>query len=162
MLKTNTQKKASVTVNNITLVSTFTGKPTACKPFTTNSVKAWVALNGGGSYNNIMVVPCNNVNLKNTPPINFGYNGGKGKHHKQFGGTRALILNSFLFGVNANHSPALNGNGNYNLGAILNALKVHKVNPPIWGCLFLLNGGTSPSNSAYGTSFIKLIANQTK
>ena len=98
MLKTNTHKTASVTVNNIALVSTHTGKATAYKPFTTNSLKAWVALNCGGSFNNINVVLCNNVNLKNTPPINFGYNGGKGKHHKQFGGTRALILNSFLFG----------------------------------------------------------------
>ena len=71
-----------------------------------------------------------------------------------------IILNSFLFGVTANHTPALNGNGNYNLGAILNALKVQKVSNALWGATFLLNGG-SPNN-AWGISFIKLVANQTK
>jgi|TARA_R100000149_G_C5817854_1_gene98421 hypothetical protein len=161
MLKTITKNKA-VSFKQVILVSNHIGKTTAYKPFTTASIKQFVNTNGGGSYNNITVVPCNNVNLKNTPPISFGYNGGKGTKHKQFGGTRALILNSFLFGVNANHTPALNGNGNYNLGAILNALKVHKVSPTLWGCVFLLNGGTSPSNNAYGTSFIKLVANQPK
>jgi hypothetical protein len=161
MLQTITKKQA-VSFNKVILISKHTGKATAFKPFTTASIKQFVNANGGGSYNNITVVPCNNVNLKNTPPISFGYNGGKGTKHKQFGGTRALILNSFLFGVTANHSPALNGNGNYNLGAILNALKVHKVSPTLWGCVFLLNGGTSPSNNAYGTSFIKLVANQPK
>ena len=161
MLKT-LQKNKAVSFKQVILVSNYTGKATAYKPFTTASIKQFVNANGGGSYNNITVTPCNNVNLKNNPPISFGYNGGKGTKHKQFGGTRALILNSFLFGVTANHSPALNGNGNYNLGAILNALKVHKVSPTLWGCVFLLNGGTSPSNNAYGTSFIKLVANQTK
>ena len=161
MLKT-LQKNKAVSFKQVILVSNYTGKATAYKPFTTASIKQFVNANGGGSYNNITVTPCNNVNLKNNPPISFGYNGGKGTKHKQFGGTRALILNSFLFGVNANNSPALNGNGNYNLGAILNALKVHKVSPTLWGCVFLLNGGTSPSNNAYGTSFIKLVANQPK
>ena len=161
MLKTITKNKA-VSFKQVILISKHTGKTTAYKPFTTASIKQFVNANGGGSYNNITVTPCNNVNLKNTPPISFGYNGGKGTKHKNFGGTRALILNSFLFGVTANNSPALNGNGNYNLGAILNALKVHKVSPTLWGCVFLLNGGTSPSNNAYGTSFIKLVANQPK
>jgi hypothetical protein len=161
MLKTNTQKKASVTVNNITLVSKHTTKQTsAYTGFTNTSINQFKNTHCGGSYNNIIVVPCNNVNLKNTPPLSFGYNGGKGKHHKQFGGTRALILNSFLFGVTANHTPATNGNGNYNLGAILNALKVQKVSNALWGATFLLNGG-SPNN-AWGISFIKLVANQTK
>ena len=159
MLKTITKNKA-VSFKQVILVSNYTGKATAYKPFTTASIKQFVNANGGGSYNNITVVPCNNVNLKNTPPISFGYNGGKGKHHQQFGGTRALILNSFLFGVTANHTPALNGNGNYNLGAILNALKVQKVSNALWGATFLLNGG-SPNN-AWGVSFIKLVANQTK
>ena len=161
MLQTITKNKA-VSFKQVILISKHTGKTTAYKPFTTASIKQFVNANGGGSFNNITVVPCNNVNLKNNPPISFGYNGGKGTKHKAFGGTRALILNSFLFGVTANNSPALNGNGNYNLGAILNALKVHKVSPTLWGCVFLLNGGTSPSNNAYGTSFIKLVANQPK
>lgn len=162
MLKT-LQKNKAVSFKQVYLVSTFAGKPTAYKPFTTASINQFKNTHCGGSFNNITVVPCNNVNLKNTPPLSFGYNGGKGTKHKQFGGTRALILNSFLFGVNANHSPALNGNGNYNLGAILNALKVHKVSPTLWGCVFLLNGGATPSNNnPYGTSFIKLVANQTK
>ena len=159
MLQTITKKQA-VSFNKVILISKHTGKPTAFKPFTTASIKQFVNANGGGSYNNITVVPCNNVNLKNTPPISFGYNGGKGKHHQPFGGTRALILNSFLFGVTANHTPALNGNGNYNLGAILNALKVQKVSNALWGATFLLNGG-SPNN-AWGISFIKLVDNQTK
>jgi hypothetical protein len=46
------------------------------------------------------------------------------------------------------------------LGAILNALKVQKVSNALWGATFLLNGG-SPNN-AWGISFIKLVANQTK
>lgn len=160
MLQTITKKQA-VSFNKVTLVSKHTTKQTsAYKGFTNASIKQFVNANGGGSYNNITVVPCNNVNLKNTPPISFGYNGGKGKHHQKFGGTRALILNAFLFGVTANHTPALNGNGNYNLGAILNALKVQKVSNALWGATFLLNGG-SPNN-AWGVSFIKLVANQTK
>ena len=162
MLKTITKNKA-VSFKQVILVSKHTTKqPSAYKGFTSASINQFKNTHCGGSYNNITVVPCNNVNLKNTPPISFGYNGGKGTKHKNFGGTRALILNSFLFGVTANHSPALQGNGNYNLGAILNALKVHKVSPTLWGCVFLLNGGTSPSNNAYGTSFIKLVANQPK
>ena len=160
MLKTITKNKA-VSFKQITLVSKHTTKqPSTYLGFTTASIKQFVNANGGGSYNNITVTPCNNVNLKNNPPISFGYNGGKGTKHKQFGGTRALILNSFLFGVTANHTPALNGNGNYNLGAILNALKVQKVSNALWGATFLLNGG-SPNN-AWGISFIKLVANQTK
>tara|TARA_X000001382_G_C3081207_1_gene150597 strand:- start:95 stop:586 length:492 start_codon:yes stop_codon:yes gene_type:complete len=163
MLKTITKNKA-VSFKQVTLVSKHTTKqPSTYLGFTTASIKQFINANGGGSYNNITVVPCNNVNLKNTPPINFGYNGGKGTKNKQFGGTRALILNCFLFGVNANNTPALNGNGNYNLNAIYKALKLYPSTQPfLWGAKFLLNGGTSPSNSAWGISFIKLVANQTK
>ena len=88
MLKTITKNKA-VSFKQVILVSNHIGKTTAYKPFTTASIKQFVNTNGGGSYNNITVTPCNNVNLKNTPPISFGYNGGKGTKLKQFGGTRA-------------------------------------------------------------------------
>ena len=121
MLKTITKNKA-VSFKQVILVSKHTTKqPSAYKGFTSASINQFKNTHCGGSYNNITVVPCNNVNLKNTPPISFGYNGGKGKHHQQFGGTRALILNSFLFGVTANHTPALNGNGNYNSGLRVDA-----------------------------------------
>ena len=98
MLQTITKNKA-VSFKQVILISKHTGKTTAYKPFTTASIKQFVNANGGGSFNNITVVPCNNVNLKNNPPISFGYNGGKGTKHKHIKNIKVIIYydHNFLF-----------------------------------------------------------------
>ena len=163
MLQTNTQKNASVTVNNITLVSTHKQGNGKYTPFTLKCYQNWLKTNAGGNTANVTVQITKAVNLNATPILPYGFAGGKGKHHTAYGGTRQLGINMFIYGVNANGKPAVKGNGNRNLNAILKALAGLKVSNAKWFIPFLLNGGQQPSNNgSWGVSAIKLVATQQK
>ena len=102
---------------------------------------AWVNQHAAGNLHNVHIVPLANVQAGTAKPVPFGYNG-------KPTGTRAVIQNAMLQGLN----------GNTSLAAILGwaSQKGHSAKRPI--CLqALLQGGYSTSAPTFGTPYVKLV-----
>jgi len=163
-------KNKTPVVNATTSVLSFTGTP-----ITTKQINAWVNTNASGNFANVNIIVLpnklnNNIATVNgckiPQPINFGFTGGKGKHHAKFGGTRAFGLNLCIFGVYKN-APAylVKGcNASFNLNAVINVYTAisKSTGAPhsnfLWFVATLLNGTTSTNNVTSTNPIIKLQA----